>query len=818
MSDFYNKYPYTDFHELNLDWILERVKKLTEDWAATLEEWNSTEEQWQQLYDYVHDYFDNLNVQTEINNKINAMILDGTFQQIATPIIQAKVAADLPGVVSNQIGNTVADQIGNTVANQIGGAVAEQIDAAVVTPINNWLAANITQPTTPVVDTSLSISGAAADAAVTGDYIDGVANGLNNLSNVIGYPYFQFTNGYHSGNVGDAIGIYNNDSNIQRCKTGLITKTEMPVDTVITATGLLQFRVFFVDAYDVIIGFSSFVTSFTIPSIYNGQSYDHMYIDGKFSDSSNMDVGYASEHISIITPDNLVNHVTTAYRAIYGDGEPVWYSSANCSYSVATNTLSIVIPSEIKGVQHGTSARFTIPAGTYTVPLSGFLWICWNGSAFEGLSFNPQPDFVGKLPVFATYNDNVLWAALPFDNYKFNYARVFRGIVFMFRTKNTVEIQTSVNTKIQVAHTSASVSSKTASLTVNDNGLYYVCVDASGNFYLKGFTMITEDDWIIGQTYAGFCYSDSKFIICNELPIMDLYCRQNIPLYLNNDRLGYTIYPTYFATNTDNVCKFGETYKLIDCQGQVIAIDMGLNTNYEIPIHGTITQNTFALSNEKILMVGDSITNRGWLQRQILTHAPNVTFLGSYTTGTGTGIPDYQCEAVPGQTAKGMIQAGSHINENYANYILYYLNGVVPDIVTIEFGLNESSPDDYYTYIQMLIDMIRQYDIDYSHTTKIYVLIPFNCAMSSVVGKNKYTVSRSRIYSIKQCILNAYKFTDAVLIPTNMIFDDQYDYGWVNNFDYGYNVNASAINDFVHPSESVGFNKLADMIYAYLGI
>ena len=127
MSDFYNKYPYTDFHELNLDWVIERVKKLTEDWLATQAEWNDTEEQWQQLHDYVMDYFANLNVQDEISNKINEMILDGSFSLIITPII----------------------------ATQIPDAVAD------------WMNAHLT-PTTPVIDNTLSVEYAGADAKKTG--------------------------------------------------------------------------------------------------------------------------------------------------------------------------------------------------------------------------------------------------------------------------------------------------------------------------------------------------------------------------------------------------------------------------------------------------------------------------------------------------------------------------------------------------------------------------------------------------------------------------------------------------------------------------
>lgn len=45
----------------------------------TVNSWVGVSDQFNELYEFVHDYFDNLDVQEEINNKIDEMIKDGTF-------------------------------------------------------------------------------------------------------------------------------------------------------------------------------------------------------------------------------------------------------------------------------------------------------------------------------------------------------------------------------------------------------------------------------------------------------------------------------------------------------------------------------------------------------------------------------------------------------------------------------------------------------------------------------------------------------------------------------------------------------------------
>lgn len=117
--------PYTNFHELNQDWFLNEFNKVLKEWAEMKKSFNNLNDAFNNLHDYVHDYFKNLNVQAEINNKLESMASDGSLLAIIKP--------------------------------------------TVISTTDAWLSTHITNPSNPPIDTSLSISGAAADAKTTGD-------------------------------------------------------------------------------------------------------------------------------------------------------------------------------------------------------------------------------------------------------------------------------------------------------------------------------------------------------------------------------------------------------------------------------------------------------------------------------------------------------------------------------------------------------------------------------------------------------------------------------------------------------------------------
>ena len=145
-----NKYPYTDFHELNLDWFLRQFKTLKAEWAALVADNAEFKVEMTQKFDtldhtvqtfttFVSDYFNNLDVQQEINNKLDQMVLDGTLGDLLQPYVDTEVPAAVTAWLDLNV-------------DPVGSAVT--------------------------IDRTLTISGSAADAKRVGYIKDGFINTL----------------------------------------------------------------------------------------------------------------------------------------------------------------------------------------------------------------------------------------------------------------------------------------------------------------------------------------------------------------------------------------------------------------------------------------------------------------------------------------------------------------------------------------------------------------------------------------------------------------------------------------------------------------
>ena len=69
------EYPYTDPNRYNSDWILNTIKKLSEEWIQVNADWNG-------LRSYVESFFADLDIQEEVDNRIDELIQSGYFDSI----------------------------------------------------------------------------------------------------------------------------------------------------------------------------------------------------------------------------------------------------------------------------------------------------------------------------------------------------------------------------------------------------------------------------------------------------------------------------------------------------------------------------------------------------------------------------------------------------------------------------------------------------------------------------------------------------------------------------------------------------------------
>ena len=115
--------------------VVEYLNKVIRSQNILVDNVNNLSTAFQQLHDYVENYFENLDVQEEINNKLDQMAEDGTLQEIITAYIQANVAwcfdsvADMQSA-TNLVAGSYAQTLGYYAVNDGGGALYKITDTA----------------------------------------------------------------------------------------------------------------------------------------------------------------------------------------------------------------------------------------------------------------------------------------------------------------------------------------------------------------------------------------------------------------------------------------------------------------------------------------------------------------------------------------------------------------------------------------------------------------------------------------------------------------------------------------------------------------
>lgn len=106
---FRHDYPYTDFHELNIDWLLKEWEKFLEEYQSTFTKVEELDQAVKDFKEYLENYFDNLDVQEEINNKLDEMEEDGSLETLLAHYVYITHNPDLVQVLNVAMNTHIYD-------------------------------------------------------------------------------------------------------------------------------------------------------------------------------------------------------------------------------------------------------------------------------------------------------------------------------------------------------------------------------------------------------------------------------------------------------------------------------------------------------------------------------------------------------------------------------------------------------------------------------------------------------------------------------------------------------------------------------------
>lgn len=163
--------------------VVEYLNKVINSQNEVINEVSSLNELFIELKSYVDNYFDNLDVQEEINNKLEAMAEDGTLQEIITTYIQSNVAWTFDNVAemqsaTNLVNGSYAQTLSYNTIGDGGGALYKITNTASTTEYQESLSGGLYA--TLVVDNEIRV-------ATFGAVGDGTTDDTNALQKAFDY-------------------------------------------------------------------------------------------------------------------------------------------------------------------------------------------------------------------------------------------------------------------------------------------------------------------------------------------------------------------------------------------------------------------------------------------------------------------------------------------------------------------------------------------------------------------------------------------------------------------------------------------------------
>jgi len=403
---------------------------------------------------------------------------------------------------------------------------------------------------------------------------------------------------------------------------------------------------------------------------------------------------------------------------------------------------------------------------------------------------------------------------------------VVRGPVFMYLSAGKLNIVCGDTAFGFLGRSYFSLASFSTQLTVGtsafivlrENG--FSVIPASGSVLA---TTLLSNDLIVGFVWGNYVtIFGQPQIIANDAPLPNtMYQRVGIPTYINNKKIrNYSIglVPASASKDYGHFKKFINAYA--DSGTRAYYIYNNGSSAQQYTGNMMFQQNTVDIANKKVLCIGDSYTARGWYQNQLKTRVSTIQFVGTKTTQHGNHLSEgysgaradqifghYYIDLADGQTKVSPFWNPSTNAVDFSYYCTH--NSISPDYIVVMFGLNETNQNNYQNAVQAFIDSVRSYSL----SIPIYVIEPMvEASLASDVhsGFNQQNAQ----YNSSLC-WNA--LTNCIHVPARTMMVDEYDYESAD-IDYGYGVTMQGLEDAVHPSENVGFKKIGDLLYNWLGV